>query len=50
MFNVCGIIGISEIEFFNFSGAERVNDVLSLTKVNGVSKAVALMCSVKRSS
>ena len=50
MFKVCGIIGISKIEFFNFSGAERVNDVLNLTKVNGFSKAVALMCSVKRSS
>ena len=25
MFNVWGIIGISEIEFFNFSGTERVN-------------------------
>ena len=25
MFKVCGIIGISEIEFFNFSGIERVN-------------------------
>ena len=24
MFNVCGIIGISEIEVFNFSGTERV--------------------------
>ena len=25
MFKVFGIIGISEIEFFNFSGIERVN-------------------------
>ena len=24
MFKVCGIIGISKIEFFNFSGTERV--------------------------
>ena len=24
MFKVCGIIGISKIEFFNFSGAERI--------------------------
>ena len=24
MFNVCGIIGIPKIEFFNFSGTERV--------------------------
>ena len=24
VFKVCGIIGISEIEFFNFSGTERV--------------------------
>ena len=26
MFKVCGIIGISKIEFFNFSGTERVNN------------------------
>ena len=25
MFRVCGITGISKIEFFNFSGIERVN-------------------------
>ena len=25
MFKVCGIIGVSKIEFFNFSGTERVN-------------------------
>ena len=25
MFKVCGIIGISNIKFFNFSGTERVN-------------------------
>ena len=25
MFKVCGIIGISKIEFFNLSGAEKVN-------------------------
>ena len=24
MFKVCGIIGISKIEFFNFSGTERI--------------------------
>ena len=24
VFKVCGIIGISKIEFFNFSGTERV--------------------------
>ena len=27
MFKVCGIIGISKIKFFNFSGNERVNKV-----------------------
>ena len=26
MFKVCAIIGISKIEFFNFSGNERVKD------------------------
>ena len=26
MFKVCGIIGISEIEFFNFSDTERVKE------------------------
>ena len=25
MFKVCGINGISKIEFFNFTGTERVN-------------------------
>ena len=25
MFKVCGIIGISKIEFINFSGTEKVN-------------------------
>ena len=24
MFKVCGIIGISKIDFFNFSGTERI--------------------------
>ena len=28
MFKVCGIISISKIEFFNFSGEERVNQLL----------------------
>ena len=27
MFNVCEIIGISKIQFFNFSGNERVNNL-----------------------
>ena len=27
MFNVCGIIEISKIELFNFSGTERVKNV-----------------------
>ena len=26
MFKVCGMIGISKIEFFNFSGSERVKN------------------------
>ena len=26
MLKVCGIIGISKIEFFNFSGTERVKE------------------------
>ena len=29
MFKVCGIIGISEIGFFNFSGTERVKELSS---------------------
>ena len=28
MFKVCGIIGISKIEFFNFSSTKRVNCIL----------------------
>ena len=27
MFNVCGIIDISKIQFFKFSGNERVNNL-----------------------
>ena len=27
MFKVCVIIGISKIEFFNFSGTERVKEI-----------------------
>ena len=27
MFKVCVIVGISKIEFFNFSGTERVKEV-----------------------
>ena len=27
MFRICGIIGISKIEFFNFSGNERVKTI-----------------------
>ena len=26
MFKLCGVFGISKIEFFNFSSTERVND------------------------
>ena len=29
IFTLCGIIGISKIEFFNFSGTERVNVIYS---------------------
>ena len=29
MFKVCGIIGISKTEFFNFSGTGRVNSFLN---------------------
>ena len=29
MFKVCGIIGISKIEFFKFSGTEKVNGYFS---------------------
>ena len=31
MFKVCGIIGISKIEFFNFSGTERVKILTNLS-------------------
>ena len=34
IFKVCGVIGISEIEFFNFSGTERVKKVNELRKQN----------------
>ena len=30
MFKVCGIIGISKIEFFNFSGNERVKHMAAV--------------------
>ena len=32
MFKVCGIIGISKIEFFNFSFTERVKNVNKFRK------------------
>ena len=34
MFNVWGIIGISKIEFFNFSGTERVKQNQKNLKTN----------------
>ena len=34
MFKVCGIIGISKIEFFNFFGIERVKQNLKKLKTN----------------
>ena len=34
MFKVCGIIGISKIEFFNFSGTERVKQNQKNLKTN----------------
>ena len=33
MFKICGIIGISKIEFFNFSDTEKVNKKSNLIEV-----------------
>ena len=34
MLKFCGIIGILKIEFFDFSGAERVNMLLTLDDIS----------------
>ena len=36
MINVCGIIGISKIKLFNFSGTERIEDEVDLFLVFNV--------------
>ena len=36
MINICGIIGISKIKFFNFSGTEKIEDEVDLFLVFNV--------------
>ena len=42
MFKVCGIIGISKIKFFNFSGIERVNRDLRINSQLNLQKSMNL--------
>ena len=39
MFKVCGIIGISEIRFFNFSGTGRVKDIRNCFRIEKQTKS-----------